>query len=559
MLALVGLFALLSTMIILYPALSGMLLIGALILFGSLSLMWKQPNIRLAGMGMLVILALLNIYVNGMKFGIDFSGGTRIPVVLEHPVDSTTMNELVQTIKTRASVLGLTEVKVKAIGDSEINVETPANDEKTINYIEQTLSHQGVYQGIVDGKLAVSGENIYSAAIRQLSQSELVRPGVSNPPDWGVSFTVDNDGADAFAKAAKGKADYPIYMFLDRPNDAMIFFSKEELTNSSTSDKDALFALRNALKYEKGNISVYEIGQIPDNLSATTNKTKAIISKNANSSVKSFLTSRGFTLSEQDEGDMIPQFAVSSIGEMTLAKLPSVGLLSAPFLGGEITNGIPSHSFSVSGYVESTYAGNAKAIEANNRVKSIESILKGGSLPVQISIGSRTVLPASLGSSFLELSIIGIVVSLVLISIFIGLRYQNLAATAPIVLISIGELVILLSILGSFTIDLSAMAGIIAAIGVGVDAQIVITDEILKKDDEHHSTAEKVDMAFGIIKTNAIVAICSMIPLLFSGLVEIIGFAISTILGAMLGYLLTRPSYAAIVEKVLAAEGKLDK
>ena len=559
MLALVGLFALLSTMIILYPALSGMLLIGALILFGSLSLMWKQPNIRLAGMGMLVILALLNIYVNGMKFGIDFSGGTRIPVVLEHPVDSTTMNELVQTIKTRASVLGLTEVKVKAIGDSEINVETPANDEKTINYIEQTLSHQGVYQGIVDGKLAVSGENIYSAAIRQLSQSELVRPGVSNPPDWGVSFTVDNDGADAFAKAAKGKADYPIYMFLDRPNDAMIFFSKEELTNSSTSDKDALFALRNALKYEKGNISVYEIGQIPDNLSATTNKTKAIISKNANSSVKSFLTSRGFVLSEQDEGDMIPQFAVSSIGEMTLAKLPSVGLLSAPFLGGEITNGIPSHSFSVSGYVESTYAGNAKAIEANNRVKSIESILKGGSLPVQISIGSRTVLPASLGSSFLELSIIGIVVSLVLISIFIGLRYQNLAATAPIVLISIGELVILLSILGSFTIDLSAMAGIIAAIGVGVDAQIVITDEILKKDDEHHSTAEKVDMAFGIIKTNAIVAICSMIPLLFSGLVEIIGFAISTILGAMLGYLLTRPSYAAIVEKVLAAEGKLDK
>lgn len=118
---------------------------------------------------------------------------------------------------------------------------------------------------------------------------------------------------------------------------------------------------------------------------------------------------------------------------------------------------------------------------------------------------------------------------------------------------------ILLTILGSFTIDLSAMAGIIAAIGVGVDAQIVITDEILKKDDEHHSTAEKVDMAFGIIKTNAIVAICSMIPLLFSGLVEIIGFAISTILGAMLGYLLTRPSYAAIVEKVLAAEGKLDK
>jgi preprotein translocase subunit SecD len=96
----------------------------------------------------------------------------------------------------------------------------------------------------------------------------------------------------------------------------------------------------------------------------------------------------------------------------------------------------------------------------------------------------------------------------------------------------------------------------LAALGVSVDAQIVITDELLKKDDEHHTTKEKVQMAFGIIKTNAIVAIFSMLPLMFSGLVEVIGFAISTILGALLGYMLTRPTYAAIVEEVLKKEIK---
>ena len=47
-----------------------------------------------------------------------------------------------------------------------------------------------------------------------------------------------------------------------------------------------------------------------------------------------------------------------------------------------------------------------------------------------------------------------------------------------------------------------------------------------------------------------------MVPLLFSGLVEIIGFAESTILGALLGYLLTRPAYATIVEKVIESEKK---
>jgi preprotein translocase subunit SecD len=42
-----------------------------------------------------------------------------------------------------------------------------------------------------------------------------------------------------------------------------------------------------------------------------------------------------------------------------------------------------------------------------------------------------------------------------------------------------------------------------------------------------------------------------MVPLLFSGLVEVIGFAISTMLGSLLGYMLTRPAYAAIVEKII--------
>jgi preprotein translocase subunit SecD len=98
------------------------------------------------------------------------------------------------------------------------------------------------------------------------------------------------------------------------------------------------------------------------------------------------------------------------------------------------------------------------------------------------------------------------------------------------------------------------MAGILAAIGVGVDAQIVITDEILKKDE--NTIEEKTEPAFSIIKMNAIVASLSMLPLFFSGIVEIIGFAISTILGSLLGYLLSRPAYAVIVEKILGIEEK---
>jgi len=38
--------------------------------------------------------------------------------------------------------------------------------------------------------------------------------------------------------------------------------------------------------------------------------------------------------------------------------------------------------------------------------------------------------------------------------------------------------------------------------------------------------------------------------LLFSGLVEIIGFATSTILGSLLGLFISRPAYGVIVERI---------
>jgi preprotein translocase subunit SecD len=532
---------------------AGWLLLAALLFFGFVSVMWKEPHIKLASITLLVLLALINIGAHGLNFGIDFVGGTRIPVVLEHSVDQGTMDELVQTIKSRANTLGLKEVKARAIGTSLVNVEIASTDEAAIDFIEKTLSQQGVFLGVVDGKVAVSGDRIHRSLIRPLGPSELVQQGA----DWGVAFSVDREGAEMFAEAAKNKADYPIYMFLDRPDDTAIFYTREQFKKylyPDSGENESMRALARMLALEGGrNISAYIIEALPADLAPGTNGTKALISSDAPQAAKDMLAAKGFTVVEMNESRLKVEFSRTRSGILIVNKLEAAGLLTAPLLGGAITNGMPNYNYVVTGSVNATDP-RLKAKEASERVKSIESILKGGALPVQISLGSRTTLPAALGSEFLKLSLVAIGASLVFISILIGIRYRNIRATAPIVVISLAELVVLLSILGSFTIDLAAMAGIIAAIGVGVDAQIVITDETLKKDD--HTTHEKVELAFGIIRTNAIVAIFSMVPLLFSGLVEIIGFAMSTMLGALLGYLITRPAYAAILEKVLEAERK---
>jgi preprotein translocase subunit SecD len=534
-------------------AIGGWLLIVALIFFGFASMWGKEPHIKLSGMIFLVLLALINIYANGMIFGIDFVGGTRIPVLLEHSVDKDTMNELVQTIKSRVNTMGLKEVKAVAVGDSLINVEIASTDEATIAFIEEILPQQGVFQGIVDGKVAVSGDHIFRTTIRPLSGSELVQQRA----EWGVGFSVDKEGGQQFASAAKGKADYPVYLLIDRPTDAALFYERETFKDyilADSGEKESIRSLQDMLALEGSNdIPVYMLEDLPANLTAPTNKTEAIVSENLSAAAKDDLKQRGYVIVEFPENQMAPEFQRSRTGVLLVNKLEAAGLLTAPLLGGSITSGVPNYAFVVTGGL-GDIASNLKAQAASDKVKEIETILKGGALPVQISLGSRTMLPASLGMEFLKLSIIAVAASLVLISVLIGVRYRNVRATLPIVLISLAELTILLSILGSFTIDLAAVAGIIAAIGVGVDAQIVITDELLKRDE--HTVAEKVDLAFGIIRTNAIVAIFSMMPLIFSHFLEIRNFAMSTILGALLGYLLTRPAYAVIVEKTLAAEKK---
>lgn len=541
-------FVLFAAGIFIYPAFSGLFLMLALLIFGSFSLAWKEKHIKLGGLALLVLLALSNIYVNGMKFGIDFSGGTRIPVVLEKSVDSETMDELVQTIKKRVSVLGLTEAKVRAIGENEINVEVPSSDPQTIDYIEGTLSHQGVYLGVVDGKIAIKGKNLFKASIGQANAEQIARSGA----DWGVSFSIDQEGAENFAEVVKGKADYPVYMYLDRPSNAVILIGENELYDAMPEDSgksELINSLEDALELEGDSIEVYVLEEM-ENITPKENNTIAIISENTSEEYFDELETLGFVIEKKTDEEMDMEFLRTSSGILVLQKFEAIGLMSAPQLSASITTGVPNYNYMITGSVSETDPA-LKAQAALDEMRSVESILKGGSLPVGITLGSRTTLPPSLGEEFLNLSILGIGAALVAISILVGVRYRNLKATLPVIAISMAELAILLSIMGSFTIDLSAMAGIIAAIGVGVDAQIVITDEIVKKGED---VEEGINHAFSIIKTNVIVATISMIPLLFSGLVEVIGFSISTILGSLLGYLLSRPAYAAIMEHLIGEE-----
>jgi len=509
----------------------------------------KRDSIRIAALLAIIFLSAFSIYSNGVKFGIDFSGGVRIPVLLSQPVDSATMEEIVATIKTRAASFGLSEVKVRPIGDSEIYVELPQSSPQLVSDVEMLLSKQGVYRGIVDGKVAVKGEEIYTGTIMRIPSQYL------QGADWGVSFTVTQGGAQRFATVAKGKGNYPLFMYLDRPADAIIIISEKELMSDAAaksrvvpiSKTRALELAQKALALEGDNITLYIEEEVPGNfsLSPATNKSRAIVA--AGSALIPGLKEAGFEVVEKEEGEMTPAYTTSPDNPTSDAVVTwkAVGLMSAPRLVPSVTEGIPNFSYTINGPAEGATAA-LKAQDALKKEKELESLLKGGALPVQITVGSKTIIPAPLGAEFLRLSLIGIAFSLLAIALMVAIRYRHLQIIIPMLFISFAELAILLAILGSFTIDLAGMAGILAAIGVGVDAQIIVTDELLKKEGEMKKRLEK---AFAIITTSVLVAVIAMVPLLFfSGLVEIIGFATATVLGSLLGLFISRPAYAVIAE-----------
>jgi preprotein translocase subunit SecD len=137
--------------------------------------------------------------------------------------------------------------------------------------------------------------------------------------------------------------------------------------------------------------------------------------------------------------------------------------------------------------------------------------------------------------------------------IFAFLKKQEIDALAWI-----GALLIpLLGILVAWTVDLSAIGGIIATIGTGVDHLIIITDETMRKKEEAvYTFKEKIKAAFFMVFGAASTVIAAMVPLLFLGIGLVKGFAITTIIGVLVGILITRPAYANIVEALHRREEK---
>ncbi|MDP7180681.1 MAG: hypothetical protein QF824_05420 [Candidatus Woesearchaeota archaeon] len=191
---------------------------------------------------------------------------------------------------------------------------------------------------------------------------------------------------------------------------------------------------------------------------------------------------------------------------------------------------------------------------ALGNMKRLQTILITGSLPIKLDIIKTDSISTFLGEEFLNNAILIGLLAVLTVVIIIFARYRKVQVAVPMFITIISEVIILLGVasLIGWNIDLAAIAGILIAVGTGVDHQIVITDETLKGELKSiFNWKDRIKNAFFIIMAAYFTTLVAMIPLIFAGAGMLKGFALTTIIGVSVGVFITRPAYASIIEILL--------
>ena len=185
--------------------------------------------------------------------------------------------------------------------------------------------------------------------------------------------------------------------------------------------------------------------------------------------------------------------------------------------------------------------------------------LRAGALPAQLDFsqesgGTTSFISPSQGADFRVNSLLTGIIAVLAVSGTVFARYRDVRIAAPMVVTALSEVVILLGFAAGigYPLDLSVIAGFIAVIGTGVDDLIIIADEVMAEGEINSRRVfqSRFRKAFWVIGAAAATTIIAMSPLAILSLGDLQGFAIFTILGVVVGVLVTRPAYGDILRSL---------
>ncbi len=188
--------------------------------------------------------------------------------------------------------------------------------------------------------------------------------------------------------------------------------------------------------------------------------------------------------------------------------------------------------------------------DAQANMNRLQTILITGSLTFKLEIVKLDSVSPIIGEQITRNILFVSLLAFLAVVVVIFIRYRQIKFVLPILFTMLSEVVIILGVaaLIKWNLDLASIAGILGAIGTGVDDQIVILDEA--RLGRIYGWKERMKRAFFIILGAYLTVFVAMLPLAWAGAGLLKGFAITTIIGITAGVFITRPAFAEIVEKI---------
>jgi len=493
----------------------------------------------------------MEIERTNLNFGLDLRGGTRIVLKPTENATKETIDQVISTLETRANIYGLREMNFFSVrgadGDYYLQIEV-AGIKRDV--IDELLSTQGKFEAKISKPVEISGG---SGTIDLGSNSYPIVVGANDSIiienmtyEQGESFTLSEIDFE-YINASSSRI-FLVGKAYDGDDIELIY---------SDPQRSGIMPIQGGYKFFFG------VLVSPDGAQRFADIT---------SGVQSYLDLVGGS-----------RYLESEIFLYLDEQLVSSLRISSD-LGGRIVQ-------------EPQITGSR--IEQEDAIQEklrLQAILRSGELPTSLETVSVGVISPALGEEFFNSTLYAALFAAIGVIVIIFVRYRSLKISIPMVFIGLSEVIIILGIsavndtmiwlmallvnflivsiswwkkfeidiyawigailipllgMATWTIDLPAIGGIIAAIGTGVDHQIIIADETLdrkKGDKRDYTMKDRIKRAFFIIFGAAATTIAAMIPLMSIGIGFVRGFAITTIVGVLVGILVTRPAYARIIE-----------
>ncbi|WP_461867109.1 preprotein translocase subunit SecD [Thermococcus sp.] len=502
-------------------------------------------NWRIMFLTLVLIGSIATLVVRPLTYGIDISGGVALVVETEKPVSSNVMNTVVMSLQNRLNTFGVKDITIEAQGNQIILVKVAnVSTAEQAQGIKQVIEQQGVFYMEFLGTVFATGKDV-----------EQVFPYRIEENKWEVPFRISKTAAEKFAELAKGKAGYPVDFFLDVPENSLMvmpknIYDKMNSTDFNSKAPTAPTLMERVIKAFHITPVVYN-NQSADKIieMGKTLKKDKIVLINVNDKVAKAVEEKATS------ENLTVRIVTQAKGESENALITRVLGLYGPYaVGSGLAEGVPKQDVQIEGSAPDR-------ISAMQEAHTIATVLQTGSLPVKLKVVGMEFISPRLGENFKNQAVYAGIGALIAVLLIVYLHYRKFKIAIPIASTSLFEVIIILGVasLIKWNLDLPSIAGIIAAIGTGVDQQIVITDELLggkreSRISKRMGMLRRMGRAFFVILASATTTVVAMSFLLVYFVGSLKGFAVTTILGVLIGIGITRPAYAEIAKYLLAGE-----